>query len=228
TYRLLQRTADADRIVAAVPWSAQRKLANDSVYYDDVVHDAQLLYLLAKHFPSRLAQVPTGALEGLGRAVSAGRVTSLSAAYTLLALDAYAKAAPAGVTLGIAEVAKGGAQKPLALPAGTLPRVPISEAAQAVLFSRAGTPLPAYYSLSESGFDRNPPAADLAQGLEIIREIVDAKGTVLTRVRVGDEFFIRLRLRTTSRERLEQAAVVDLLPGGTEAVLELQPTADSS
>jgi uncharacterized protein YfaS (alpha-2-macroglobulin family) len=106
--------------------------------------------------------------------------------------------------------------------------VSISEAAQAVRFSRAGTPLPGYYSLSESGFDRNPPAAELAQGLEIIREIVDAKGNALTRVRVGDECFIRLRLRTTSRDRLEQAAVVDLLPGGTEAVLELQPTADSS
>jgi uncharacterized protein YfaS (alpha-2-macroglobulin family) len=228
TYRLMQRTADADRIVAGVPWSAQRKVGDGSVYYDDAVHDAQLLYLLAKHFPARLTQVPTGALESLGRAVSSGRVTSLSAAYTLLALDAYAKAAPAGVTLGIAEVGEDGTPKPLPLPAGSLPRVSISEAAQAVRFSRAGTPLPAYYSLSESGFDRNPPAAELAQGLEIIREIVDAKGNALTRVRVGDECFIRLRLRTTSRDRLEQAAVVDLLPGGTEAVLELQPTADSS
>jgi uncharacterized protein YfaS (alpha-2-macroglobulin family) len=47
-------------------------------------------------------------------------------------------------------------------------------------------------------------------------------------VKVGEEFFIRLRLRTTGRERLDQVAVVDLLPGGTEAVVERQTTADSS
>jgi len=47
-------------------------------------------------------------------------------------------------------------------------------------------------------------------------------------VKVGDEFFVRLRLRTTAVAQLEQVAVVDLLPGGTETVLELQPQADSS
>ena len=51
TYRLMQRTDDADRIVAKVPWSAQKRDLGDEVYYDAVVHDAQLLYLLAQHFP---------------------------------------------------------------------------------------------------------------------------------------------------------------------------------
>jgi uncharacterized protein YfaS (alpha-2-macroglobulin family) len=37
-----------------------------------------------------------------------------------------------------------------------------------------------------------------------------------------------VRLRSTKRDRIPQIAVVDLLPGGTEAVLELRPAADSS
>ena len=57
---------------------------------------------------------------------------------------------------------------------------------------------------------------------------MDAKGTPLARVTVGDEFFVRLRVRATSRERLPQVAAVDLLPAGVEPVLELQPAADSS
>jgi alpha-2-macroglobulin len=71
----------------------------DDVYYDPVVHDAQLLYLLARHFPDRVDHVPPAVLEGIGSAISGNRVSSLSAAYTLLALDAYAKAAaPQGET----------------------------------------------------------------------------------------------------------------------------------
>ncbi|HEV8393348.1 MAG TPA: MG2 domain-containing protein [Vicinamibacterales bacterium] len=226
TYRLLQRTADADRIVAAVPWATQRRDLGGETYYGPVVHDAQLLYLLARHFPARAATAPSSALEALSAAASAGQIDSLSAAYTLLALDAFAKAAPAGA-VGIAEVGKDGAQRTLTLPAGAIPRVPVSEAAVSLLFSHSAA-MPGYFAVNESGFDRNPPAAEIRQGLEIVREFVDAKGNPLPRVQVGDEFFIRLRLRTTAIDRLEQVAVVDLLPGGTETVLELQPPADSS
>ena len=83
----------ADRIIGAVPWAQAKRAWPDELYYDPVVHDAQLLYLISKHFPDRASGVPASALEGIGAAISGNRVTSLSAAYTLLALDAYAKAA---------------------------------------------------------------------------------------------------------------------------------------
>jgi hypothetical protein len=63
-----------------------------------------------------------------------------------------------------------------------------------VQFTKEGS-LPAYYSISESGFDRNPPTAEISQGLEVIHEFLDAKGSVVTKVKVGDEFWVRLRLR---------------------------------
>ena len=70
TYRLMQRTDDADRLVKGVPWSTARREFGDEVYYDAVVHDAQLLYLLARHFPNRLAGAPPVALETMSRAAS--------------------------------------------------------------------------------------------------------------------------------------------------------------
>src|SRR5262249_20168392 len=63
TYRLMQRNNEAERIITKVPWSRQKKDLDEEVYYDPVVHDAQLLYILAKHFPSRLSAVPAAALE---------------------------------------------------------------------------------------------------------------------------------------------------------------------
>ncbi len=227
TYRLMQRNDDADRIVKAVPWSSRKSDFDGDIYYDAVIHDAQLLYLLARHFPARLGTTPPVALETISRAIGGNQASSLSAAYTLLALDAYAKAASGTATLGITEIGKNGSERALPLPAGAIPKVKLSESAARVKFSQRGAAL-AYFAITESGFDRKPPATEVSQGIELIHEFVDAKGTLLTRVNVGDEFFVRLRVRATARDREPQIAIVDLLPGGVEPVLELQPAADSS
>ena len=101
-YRLMRRNRDADRIIRGVPW-AQTKAGwnSDYVYYDPVVHEAQLLYLIARHFPDRADSVPPSVLENIAGAISGNRISSLSAAYTLLALDSYAKAAAPDIKLAV-------------------------------------------------------------------------------------------------------------------------------
>jgi hypothetical protein len=210
TYRLMQRNADADRIIRGVPWSQQKRQWTDDVYYDPVVHDAQLLYLVARHFPDRVGSVPTAALEAIGQAISGNRVSSLSASYTLLALDAYAKAAAGSVRLGIVI---GGQRQ------ASTSKVSVPAGAANVQFTKEGS-LAAYYSVNESGFDRNLPTSEANRGLDVIHEFLDAKGNVVTQVKVGEEFWVRLRLRATNRERVNQVAVVDLLPGGVEPTLD--------
>jgi hypothetical protein len=212
TYRLMQRNADADKIIRNVPWSQQKREGMDGVYYDPVVHDAQLLYVLARHFPERVNNVPPEVLEGIGKAISGNQVSSLSAAYTLLALDAYAKAAAPSVKLGIV---LGGQRQ------ASTSKVNVPAGNASVQFTREGS-VPAYYSIDESGFDRNPPASEVSQGLEVIHEFLDLNGNVTTQVKVGEEFWVRLRVRTTNRDYLYQAAVVDLLPGGVEPTLDRQ------
>jgi uncharacterized protein YfaS (alpha-2-macroglobulin family) len=227
TYRLMQRNNDAERIIAKVPWSRQKRDFGGEIYYDPVVHDAQLLYIIARHFPARLTAVPPAVLEDLGSAASANRIDSLSAAWTLLALDAYAKAAVATGKLAIAEIAKDGRERALPVSPGVMPRADVSVNASKIVFAKEGA-LAAYYTLNESGFDRNLPAAAVNQGIEVFHEFLDLKGNPVTTVKVGDEFLVRVRLRATRRDRVPQVAVVDLLPGGTEAVLELRPPVDST
>jgi uncharacterized protein YfaS (alpha-2-macroglobulin family) len=228
TYRLMQRNADADRIIRSVPWSPQKRDFPDETYYDPLTHDAQLLYLLARHFPVRATATPPATLESISSAVRGNRVNSLSAAYTLLALDAFAKAGggPAG-KLGIAEVGKDGRPRTLTLPGGAMPKVNIADTASTVQFSKDGQ-APAYFALEESGFDRTTPSSEVSQGIEVVREFVDAKGHPTSRVAVGEDFFVRLRIRATRGDTIAQVAIVDLLPGGVEPVLELQPPADTS
>jgi uncharacterized protein YfaS (alpha-2-macroglobulin family) len=227
TYRLMQRNADAERIIATVPWARQKRDLTEEIYYDPAVHDAQLLYILARHFPQRLGAVPPQVFEDLGNAATTSRIDSLSAAWTLLALDAYAKSASAVGKLGIVEIAKDGKQRPFTVPPGVTARADISAAGARVQFTKEGS-LPAFFAINESGFDRNPPAVESAQGIEVIHEFLDLRGTVVQRVKTGEEFLVRIRLRSTKKDHVPQVAVVDLLPGGTEAVLEVRPASDSS
>jgi uncharacterized protein YfaS (alpha-2-macroglobulin family) len=227
TYRLMQKTSDAERMIRQVPWAVAKRDFAEEVYYDGTVHDAQLLYLLSRHFPAIVGTAPPPALEAMASSVSRNGASSLQAAYALIALDAFAKTASTTTTLGVSEIGKDGTARQLILPAGAIPKVTVSEAAAKVRFTRSGQS-PAYFVLAESGFDRNPPTAETKQGVEISREFVDDKGNLLTRVTVGQEFFVRLRVRSINRDRQPQIAIVDVLPGGVEPVLELQPAADSS
>jgi uncharacterized protein YfaS (alpha-2-macroglobulin family) len=128
----------------------------------------------------------------------------------LLGLDVYAKAAAPRVKLGI--VVNGQAQS-------TLSKVAMPVGSQNVRFTREGT-LPAYFAINETGFDRNPPAADVQNGLEVIHDFIDAKGTSLTKVKEGEEFYVRVRMRATNRTIVNQVAVVDILPGGIEPTID--------
>jgi hypothetical protein len=230
TYRLMQKNTDADRILKSVPWANTKRDWNsspDELYYGPVVHDAQLLYLVARHFPDRLGNVPPAALEGIGKAISGNQISSLSAAYTLLALDAFAKTAAPGNKFGVIAIGKDGHEQTLTLSPGALPKATVPEASARVRFSKSG-PLAAYYSINESGYDRNPPTAETKQGIEIIHEFLDADGKPVAQVKVGQQFLIRLRIRSTQRDSVQQVAVVDLLPGGVEPVLELAPPPDTA
>ena len=153
----------------------RRRDLGEEIYYDAVVHDAQLLYLLARHFPTRLGTTPPAALETISAAVSGGQANSLSAAYTLLALDAFTKTQ----RRRDARHHRDRQGRPLACADAAGRRDAegrrLGDRGQAAS-SRSDGPLRRTYVVNESGFDRNPPATEMNQGIEIFREFVDAKG----------------------------------------------------
>ena len=60
-------------------------------YNDPMTRDALLLFVMARHFPERLRDVPKETLATLAQRVNDNYYHSLSAGTTLLALDAYAQ-----------------------------------------------------------------------------------------------------------------------------------------
>jgi uncharacterized protein YfaS (alpha-2-macroglobulin family) len=197
-------------------------------YQDPVVRDAQLLYLVARHFPTRLKGLRPEGMARFMAPLGQGQVNTLSAAYTVLALDAMARAAGAQSPgkLSAEHVNAQGEAAPLALPANLLPRAEVPPGT-ARLNLRNDAAMTTYYALTQTGFDRSPPPQDLKAGMEVLREYLGADGKPVTSVKVGDEVVVRLNLRglgaTPAAAVVNNVALTDLLPGGFEPVQNRDP-----
>lgn len=191
-------------------------------YYDPLVHDSMTLHLVGRHFPLRLKTLKPAVWEGMGAMVRDGWYNSLSSASMLLAVDAYFEAVAQNVegkltaqtvnAQGQAAALALGAVNPItraAVPAGTA-KLKLSNDSDFNL----------YYSWAEQGFERNVPATPVNQGLEIFHEVLDAKGNPVTKAKLGEEVTVRVRVRSLERAQLNDVALVDVLPGGLEPVLQ--------
>ena len=187
----------------------------DDRWDDAMVSDARLLYLVSRHFPDRLSRLPASLLPSLADRVAGGQYQSLSAATTILALDAYAQAMPKQLeaSVSIAAVLADKSEQTLALPAGLFPQVDFPSAATALRFKNDSN-LQGFYALEESGFDRRPPTTAQSQGLEVIREYFSSTGQPVTTVKLGEEIVVRVRFRAIGRAAIDDLVLVDLLPGG--------------
>jgi uncharacterized protein YfaS (alpha-2-macroglobulin family) len=190
-------------------------------YYDDAVRDAQIIYLLARHFPERAAKLTPDALSGLVYALQKGYYHSLSSAYMLLAFDQIEKhlKSTKTATLRILQLASDNRAQTLTGPSFYIGRTEVPSTATHLQFVNEAK-FPGYYLLSQTGFDRNLPTKAIANGFEIVREWVDNAGKPLQHLKQGDEFDVVLRLRAIDREAATNVVIVDLLPGGFEVMLQ--------
>jgi len=192
-------------------------------YYDPLVHDSTLILLAARHFPQALSSLPNDSWSRLAAMIGDGWYSTQSSATTILAVDAYARAAAASAkgALNASVVDKAGKSQPLrlvgelrvmqqaAVPAGTA-RLKLANPGE----------LPLFYGWAESGYERNLPDAAVTHGLEITLNILNEKGVAISEARIGDEVTVRLTVRALDRDAARQVALVDILPSGLEPVIQ--------
>ena len=218
SHALLRNEVLAERLVGGYRLGASTH--PDTDFDTGLGRDALYVYLLARHFPERMAGLDGDVVRRLVQPVFEDLFNTLSAAYTILALgaihrnlEARGELSPPAVTAHAADGAVEVDVEPGVFARASLPvtveRLDISGAAPGGL----------YYTASESGFDVEAPAERLAEGIELDRVYLDADGEPVERIRVGDELTVRLRVRSTGG-RVGNVAVTDLLPGGFEIVTE--------
>ncbi|MFH0900782.1 MAG: alpha-2-macroglobulin, partial [Pseudomonadota bacterium] len=172
TYRLLRQDRQAAELMAKQRFG-QSVSADWENYYDRLVHDGQLLYLLARHFPEQASAVRQAEIDALVEPIASGNFNTFSSASAILGLEAFAKQANASGSgsgsgqRSIAEVVDGTA-RPLVLPEGWLPTVQFSEKAAELVFGSEGS-FGSYYLVTQRGFDRFPEKQVQGAKIEVFR-----------------------------------------------------------
>jgi alpha-2-macroglobulin len=196
----------------------------DGFIADPLSHDAQLLYLVSKHFPELAKKVTSAQLDALLEPVFQGSYNTFSSAMLILGLESYGRTASAGDAdkngLSITQILPSGKQ-PLTLPASLLPVAHFAPEATALGFAASGD-FGAYWLLEQKGYDRKVPDQAMAHKIEVFREYTDKAGKPIDKIAVGEELFVHVRLRAIDAE-VWNVAITDLLPGGFEAVLQERP-----
>ncbi len=218
TYQLLKQEGLAGNIIGAMRFNGDR-VPDYAEYDDNLTHDSMLLYLLSRHFPSRLPSLQAQAIQGIVGPIQAGAFNSLSSATAILGLDAYVTAVgpQAAGKFTLSETMADGSQHSVTLSTGTFPDARVTLGARKVTFGSEARE-PAFYLLNQSGFDRTIPAKPLSQQLEVLREYTDKNGNAVSSVGLGDEIQVHLKFRAVGQNSGASVALVDLLPGGFEIV----------
>lgn len=74
-----------------------------------------------------------------------------------------------------------------------------------------------FWHLTTSGFDRTPPV-NSEHGISVSRRYLNTVGEPIEKARVGDVITVEIRARAS--KSIRNAAMVDLLPGGFEQILD--------
>ena len=215
TYKLLHLDQEAQSLIAEARMDAP-VVTSYRHYYDPTVYRAQLLYILAKHFPERLQTLTAEDLYLMADAISSGESNTMSMGFSVLGLDAYTKAVPAPSAAGVRifEVARDGSTKQLPLSESLLPHVQLSPSAKAVRFE-GDTNLPLFYQFVQTGYDRNPPSSVVKRKLEAFHELKNEKGVPITEIGIDEKVYVHVFVRGTEGE-VSDVAVIDMIPGGFE------------
>ncbi len=197
-------------------------------YYDNLVGDAVYIYITSKHFPQRAQKLPATALSNLVGPIQRGSYNTLSSAYTIMAIEAYAQTASMteSAKFAMREIDKSGTPTELTLNAGLFPKVAIKAESTKVEFESSGD-FNVYTMLSQAGFEKGLPKAAVANGLEVIREYTDLAGKPISKVKLGEEIEVHVKMRSLTEEYIANVAIIDLLPGGFEIVAESRVKTES-
>lgn len=235
SYRLLKMDDEADTLLQ--PTWKQLNKAYDKAwwtqsYFDPLVQDATRLYLITRHFPEKVSAIPPQVLENMVKSLKEERYTTYSSAMTILALESYSAQVAAQATtpdaLKIMQLSKNKNVEPqlISRVQGLFAKANFTADAKALRVEN-GNNAPAWYVVTQAGYDLKAPKKAITRRLEITRDYTDEQGKPVSQITVGQKINVHLKIRANSQQGQDNLAIVDLLPGGFEVVQQTPPEPES-
>jgi alpha-2-macroglobulin len=231
SYQRLQQDAAARPLAARALARANAAGHRDSeipflYWYDADIEQAWTVYLLQRHFGTLARELKPSAAEALLAPLREQDYNTLHSGLGVLALEAYGRGGDAAARPTLLAAGKDGKPRAIGAATGNVVRGDLAVGDTRAIVRAAAT-APAWYVLNESGFDRVAPAATQSHGLEVIRDYVDDKGNAIKTLAQGDEVTVRIRVRGLGNGGWGPIAIVDLLPGGFEVVMQPPPATEA-
>lgn len=215
-YVLMQQESEGRNLLRKAAKATFKAHTPSWDFYDGLVHQSQLLYLLASHTPDALNEESDRIVQNIAAHLEKGSYNTLNSSYSIMALNAYAKGVPEP-TAGTIRITQAfsDTQKPLPVPEGKYPVIPYSPKAEKLLFT-ATEDQTAYYQVVQAGYDLQLPKERIVNALEVSRTFTDSSGNTITQAALGEEIEVHLKVRSVNDATLHNIALVDLLPAGLE------------
>ncbi len=215
TYQLLKMDREAYEIIGHAPAMPPAD-SQFGTYYDDLVYRATYLYLTSKHFPDRAKKIGPDQILAIADAIKDNRQNTISSAYALLALDAYAQTAGTLSHSLITFTAEMPDQKSRPLDTQNVQFAHAEVPADAKSVHVEGdTDFALFYQLTEAGFDLAPPATEIKNRIEVFREFDNEKGEPVTSSPIESKVDVKMSLRAIDSP-ISNVAIVDMIPAGFE------------
>lgn len=224
TYKLMKQDAEAGKLISAFDLSSARTVKVYEYFYDANIGDAYALFLVAKHFPEKLKKEGLEIAGRIAESISKRQYSTISTAISLLAFGAMAEDPNAaslaeGGDVEVNEYTISGGKKEIKIPNGLFPKMELHEGTHRLKVENPNK-VSLFYLATQAGFDNQQITKEIKEGAEIIHEITDEKGKKLSSVKLGEEVFVHLRVRSLGANYVPNVALVDLIPSGFELVLD--------
>lgn len=194
-------------------------------YHTRHLHNTLGLYLLSEHFSQSGIPMKKFLTDVMGNISS--EVNSLSLAMSFLALDTYFQNKTFAPIEQIEILKKGidndkkSIEKPVTWNGVETLKLDLADSTQG-LFLKNSKEEPFYFSVNRSGFDRKNFESEIVSGVQITKNIFDEQNSPLTRVKMGEEVIVEVAIQGKDGKFHDNMAIIDLLPGGFEPVLNMQ------
>lgn len=185
------------------------KAGDADVFLGSNAAGAMDIYLTSRHFPEKLKDVSDARLNALIDPVLENSYHTFEAAWTVLALGAWAGGAPED-SIAVSALNEKGEAKNLDMIKEPFPMAFFGTETGSLDIKAEGR---IFYIASQSGFDSEIPKTEIKDGLEIIRELRPAPEKMNQPVKPGDDITAVLKIRTLDGKNVDNAAVTDMFAG---------------
>lgn len=220
SYKMLQNSREGLKLFKKFDPENSEVFATDN-YYNRDIRNAIYLYLRAGHFEEYEKKMPNSIIESFAKSMGDGFYSTTFASYVIMALNAYQEASglPESMGITVEEISETKEGIQLELSEEYFPQFEYSENAEQLRIGNSGKKR-LYYSVLQSGFERSAPAEAIKESMEIYREYTNGAGDKIDEVSLGEVVNVHIKMRAIGRPSIKDIAIVDLLPGGFEPLLD--------